>query len=1136
MDDQVDHGPAVHRVEELYDQDPVLRDLRPDPNVLRLLREGQHSAIDILASAYRQYADRPCLGERERIFETDAEGRSRARWLPSFRTITYAALWTRVQALAAGWSATGRVRAGDFVANCGFASIDFVVVDLACLYLGAISVPLQTSTSPEALAAIVAETGLKYLACSSAHLDIVEAASPELTVLVTELDPADRDTNSRVAALGTRRVVDRLVDLERAGAARDVPAAKAAPEQLVSILYTSGTTGAPKGVMYADRVFVHRLSYALFEPPIPWITVGSLPLNHVTGRFSVHRAALLGGLTHFVADPDMSTLFDDIRLVRPTQLMLVPRVTAIVQQHFQAELVRGGGGDARARVMAEMRTTFLGDRLCLLHTGSASTPPETLAFLRECFGISVVELYGFNEFGAVANDWRIVPGVDYKLVDVPELGYSVHDRPYPRGELLVRSRYATLGYFKHPAANANLVDEDGFFHSNDVMEERGPRHVVWIDRKTNVVKLSQGVFVGLARLEDLFVARSSYIAQVYLYASSQQPYLLGVIVPDAELAQSIGAVGDDALRRLLRSELMRIAETAALPSHEVPRDFLIERTPFGAEAGLLTESGKLRRAGLKAAYAERLEALYAEHDRRQVELATRATSGTVPERVIALVTASLGVEQIDPTQSFVQLGGDSFGALRLSTLITQQLGASPQVGSLLDPLLSVHELGRRVQEQHQSPGRTRYDEIHGDDEVRLHAAALRLDRFLPRALIEQAAARRAPTTPPRSVLLTGAAGFLGRFLLLELLERGAARGGRVVCVVRAPDDAAARVRVERALLTADTALRERFIGAASAGRLEVRAGDLTRERFGLPDRVYDAWSEEIDAVVHNGALVNHAFTYAQLFEPNVGGAAEALRFALERKTKSAAFVSSSALAVGIDREVTERDTAEALWPTRPVVSEGGPYGYVTSKWASELLFADAQRGCGVPVQIFRCGMITAHRQYLGQVNDGDNVTRLLRGLLWTGVAPRSFYGEDVSDPHFDGVAVDVVAGGIAAIALEAASGQHLYHVSNAHRRDDRVSLDTLADSIAAERPLQRFADRARWLDEFRVRLEALDAPQRRRSPLANLARWKQPEPAGLRLDNRAFRDRLAQLLGMNDVPPLDADYVAWWLRGLTTSD
>src|SRR5690606_15799313 len=142
---------------------------------------------------------------------------------------------------------------------------------------------------------------------------------------------------------------------------------------------------------------------------------------------------------------------------------------------------------------------------------------------------------------------------------------------------------------------------------------------------------------------------------------------------------------------------------------------------------------------------------------------------------------------------------------------------------------------------------------------------------------------------------TGANGFLGHMVVAALSERLADGDGCVVALVRADSDAAARSRL-------DDRLRQSGLGPLDA-RVEVRAADLMTERFGLDAKLYDRLAEGMDAIVHCGALVNHALSYAHLYRPNVEGTAEAMRLAVRGKAKSIHFASTTGVAAGCERDL-----------------------------------------------------------------------------------------------------------------------------------------------------------------------------------------------------------------------------------------
>ena len=151
-----------------------------------------------------------------------------------------------------------------------------------------------------------------------------------------------------------------------------------------------------------------------------------------------------------------------------------------------------------------------------------------------------------------------------------------------------------------------MIDDDGYYHTGDIVAELAPDQLVYLDRRNNVLKLSQGEFVTVSKLEAVF-GDSPLIRQIYLYGNSARSYLLAVIVPT-----------DDALtpmttrKSLISESLQDVARTAGLQSYEIPRDFIIETTPFTLENGLLTGIRKLARPKLKAHYGDRLEQLYTE--------------------------------------------------------------------------------------------------------------------------------------------------------------------------------------------------------------------------------------------------------------------------------------------------------------------------------------------------------------------------------------------------------------------------------------------------------------------------------------------------------------------------------------------
>lgn len=1153
----------ARRTADLYARDQQFSDAKPLAAVTAAITQPGMRLAQIVATVLEGYADRPALGQRAHELTTDsATGRTTRHLLPRFETVTYRELDKRMGDVASAWhhDVDRPLSAGDFVAIMGFTSTDYTVLDLACIHLGAVSVPLQTSAAPTQLKPIIAETEPRILAASIDFLDnavecVLTGFTPQRLVVFDYVSQDDdqRDAfesaRKRLADAGSPVIVESLAAIiERGSTLAGAPMflADAGDDPLLTLFYTSGSTGSPKGAMYPESTFSRawlRPMESQLEPSradLPSICLNYMPMSHVYGRAWLFTTLARGGIGYFAAKSDMSTLFDDLALVRPTSLNLVPRVCDMIFQRYQSEIDRRGS-DRADEIKAEIREQFLGGRYLSASCGTAPMSAEMTAFIESLLDVPLMNGYGSTEAGGIIIDGHVSrpPVIDYKLVDVPELGYFLTDKPYPRGELLVQSADITPGYYKRPDVTAAMFDEDGYYKTGDVMAETGPDQLAYVDRRNNVLKLSQGEFVAVSHLESVF-ASSPYIRQIYVYGSSERAFLLAVIVPNTD---ALPAEGAD-FTAVISESLQQIAKDTDLNSYEVPRDFLIENEPYSLENGLLTGIAKLARPVLKAHYGQRLEQLYTDIAQGQVDelRALRTASRDMPvlETVSRAAQATLGCTTADlsPTAMFTDLGGDSLSALSFSTLLEEIFDVEVPVNVVISPTSDLQRLADYIEaERNSSSKRPTVVTVHGRNLSAVHADELTLDKFIDATTLTDAPALPQPSGAVKTVLMTGASGFLGRFLCLDWLERLAKTNGTLICIGRGSDASAARERIETAL-GGDEELTQHFKALADR-HLEVLAGDIGEPDLGLDEATWRRLAGSVDMIVHPAALVNHLLPYTQLFGPNVVGTAELIRLAITTKLKPFSYISTVAAAVlGEDKVVDEDADIRVASPSRPIDNSYAS-GYATSKWAGEVLMREAHDLCGLAVAVFRSDMILAHSRYATQLNVPDMFTRLMLSLVATGVAPRSFYVSDARGTrpraHYDGLPVDFTAEAIATLGGQATDGFHTYNVMNPHH--DGISLDQFVDwLIDAGHPIQRIDDYADWFSRFETVMRGLPELQRQHSLLALLDAFRHPaEPVpGSTVPSDRFRGGVqAAAIGPDhDIPHLSSALIDKYINDL----
>ncbi|MGC0317932.1 amino acid adenylation domain-containing protein [Kitasatospora acidiphila] len=868
-------------------------------------------------------------------------------------------------------------------------------------------------------------------------------------------------------------------EFEQVLAAGSAPGPLPAPEPAAPayVMFTSGTTGRPKAV------------------PVPQRGVARLAIDNGFLAIGAEDRVLHG-----------STLSFDAAVLElwPTLLngaCLVPAATEVLLS-----------APALARFIEEQRITVLFLTTSLFHlmarerpqmfaglryvvTGGEALQPEAARRVLELGRPQhLVNAYGPTEAGCVALAHEITE-VPADAVSVP-IGRPIADTgchllredgslaaPGEQGELCLSGGALANGYLNAPGAGAERFVElalgaDGssvrVYRTGDYGRHRPDGTLEFCGRRDEQVKV-RGYRIELAEVRAALAGHPAVSDAVVLPHEDALSRYLAAYVATGDGPEPAPSAAE--LRAFLRERL---------PGYMVPAAVtVLDRLP-------LTPSGKLDRAALPAAVAVP---------------AARAGADS-PAGTVARIWASVLPDgQAEPEDDFFQSGGNSLAAVQLVAEVQGTLEIDDGLGDLLVTELLAEPTLRAF---------TAVVERVLDAAPDADADGLRLDRWRPDLVWDVPVVATAEPRPdwraPRTVLLTGATGFLGAYLLRELLQRTDAV---VHTLVRADDAEHARRRLAQA--------QERY-GARHplpADRVRPVLGDLAHPRLGLSDSDWAELAATTDVIHHCGAEVNFLYPYEKLRSANVYGTQEVLRLAAGRAVP-VHHVSTLAVVHGMGAAGVRRVTEDTPLDHVELLA----MGYPESKWVAEEVVRSAGRG-GLPVAVHRPYEISGDTT--GHVwNSGAALCALFRVIAELGLAP------DL-DLALNLLPVDHVAAAIVHLALHSPAEGQTYHLVNPR---EGVLAD-LVDRLRAHGHEIRTIGYDEWIEALLAHLA--DRPDHPFTPLTRLF-TKRVTPGGITVQelaaqsvspqlDRARVDRELAGTGI-DCPPVDRElldhYIAYF--------
>uniref|UniRef100_A0A8C5PIC2 long-chain-fatty-acid--CoA ligase n=1 Tax=Leptobrachium leishanense TaxID=445787 RepID=A0A8C5PIC2_9ANUR len=634
-----------------------------------------YPGCDTLDKVFRHAADtfksKSCLGTREVLSEEDEvqpNGKVFKKViLGQYNWLSFEDVYTSAAQFGNGLAALGQKPRSNIAIFCETRA-EWIITAQACFMHNFPLVTLYATLGGLAIAHGLAETEVTHIITSKELLhtklkDILRQV-PLLRHIIlvdgTSSQPADITPNITVSSMSAVQALG----AKQSSKPQSVPVA----HDIAVIMYTSGSTGIPKGVMISHSNLIAAITGMAQRIPNLGVTdtyIGYLPLAHVL-ELSAELVCLSHGCRVGYSSPqtlsDQSTKIKkgskgDASELQPTLMAAVPEIMdriyknvmsrvasmstvqkglfSLAYNYKMKQISRGYSTPLCDRLVFRKVRKLLGGKMRVLLSGGAPLSAATQRFMNICFCCPVGQGYGLTE---TCGAGTITEMCDYstgrvgaplvcseiKLKNWEEGGYYNTDKPYPRGEILIGGPNVNMGYYKYDARSREdfFVDENGqrWFCTGDIGEFHEDGCLKIIDRKKDLVKLQAGEYVSLGKVEAA-LKNLSLVDNICAYANSDQSYVIGFVVPNQKellsIAQKKGIQGsfeslcnNGTMEMEVLKALRESLAAATLEKFEVPAKLRLVAEPWTPETGLVTDAFKLKRKELKTHYQDDIERMY----------------------------------------------------------------------------------------------------------------------------------------------------------------------------------------------------------------------------------------------------------------------------------------------------------------------------------------------------------------------------------------------------------------------------------------------------------------------------------------------------------------------------------------------